>query len=98
MFIVTGTCYTSWFRLKIIKNTKPVQVIKKKKKTSSGGSKHLTIETSKHLVYSLNKLITTPTLVEHPDDDEAVLVAGGQFLVLLVPGYDLHCTWTQHIK
>ena len=30
------------------------------------------------------------TFVEHPDDDEAILVAGGEFLVRLVPAHHLN--------
>lgn len=34
------------------------------------------------------------TFVQHPYDDEPVLVAGGQLLVLLIPGDHLHCACT----
>lgn len=32
------------------------------------------------------------TFVKHPDNDEAVLVTGGQFLILFIPSHNLHCT------
>lgn len=34
------------------------------------------------------------TFVKHPDNDEPILVTGGQFLVLFIPRHNLHCTCT----
>ncbi len=41
------------------------------------------------LVPVVDHLLVPAPLVEHPDNDEPVLVAGGQLLVSLVPPDDL---------
>ncbi len=58
-----------------------------------------TVHNQVWVLYSLNITVFSIwcvkglcTFVKHPDNNEPILVTGGQFLMLFIPSHNLHCT------